>query len=152
MKLGNGMTITFIPNLSAQFNESQLPRIKKWIEVLRTNEYKQGQNQLRDEDRFCCLGVFCDLNKADWGGTWVKGEDGYEFSAKGLLDTFLIPYEYKLLSGLPAEVGFDVNIDADDYPKGASISLSILNDKGATFAEIANIIEVAINGGYRVSQ
>lgn len=31
----------------------------KWIEALRSGEYKQGKHSLQKEDKFCCLGVLC---------------------------------------------------------------------------------------------
>lgn len=34
---------------------------KEWIVALRSGEYKQGRGYLHQEDRFCCLGVACDL-------------------------------------------------------------------------------------------
>lgn len=38
----------------------------KWLTALRSGEYKQGRNFLRQtnpngKDRFCCLGVLCDI-------------------------------------------------------------------------------------------
>lgn len=35
--------------------------IKKWVDALRSGEYKQTDGALRKEDGFCCLGVLCDL-------------------------------------------------------------------------------------------
>ena len=46
---------------------------RKWIEALRSGEYKQAQHQLRDGDRFCCLGVLCDIHSKETGGEWVNG-------------------------------------------------------------------------------
>lgn len=35
---------------------------EKWLEALRSGEYKQGREHLRDEsNQFCCLGVLCDI-------------------------------------------------------------------------------------------
>ena len=36
----------------------------KWVEALRSGNYKQGTNYLnnRDENTFCCLGVLCEIN------------------------------------------------------------------------------------------
>lgn len=43
---------------------------KRWLEALRSGEYKQGRNYLKATDkngvdRFCCLGVLCDLYVKD---------------------------------------------------------------------------------------
>lgn len=58
------------------------PEIKaKWVAALRSGEYKQGRGQLRIGDRFCCLGVLCDLhgraNRSEWRGNEY---DGCEFA------------------------------------------------------------------------
>lgn len=59
----------------------------KWLEALRSGKYKQGRYGLRSEDdRFCCLGVLCDISGlGEWedlprGGYIYKrreeGDDG----------------------------------------------------------------------------
>lgn len=36
--------------------------IRKWVDMLRSGEFKQGENALRTTDnKFCCLGVLCEL-------------------------------------------------------------------------------------------
>lgn len=47
----------------------------KWLEALRSGEYKQSREILKDENGFCCLGVLCDLTHPD---AWVgyKGDGG----------------------------------------------------------------------------
>lgn len=40
---------------------------KEWIAALRSGKYKQGQGQLKTQDKFCCLGVLCDISKqSEW--------------------------------------------------------------------------------------
>lgn len=52
------------------------PDIKsRWVSALRSGEYAQGRNYLRQIDhqdvpQFCCLGVLCDLAKQDGIATW----------------------------------------------------------------------------------
>jgi hypothetical protein len=42
-----------------------------WIAALRSGEYKQGKGNLRDMDnKFCCLGVLCDIVKDEIGLEW----------------------------------------------------------------------------------
>jgi len=42
----------------------------KWITALRSGQYKQGKHRLRDNDKFCCLGVLCDVvDKTKWEDT-----------------------------------------------------------------------------------
>ena len=42
---------------------------RKWVEALRSGEYKQGDSKLHDpkSDAFCCLGVLCKVAGADFG-------------------------------------------------------------------------------------
>ncbi len=42
---------------------------KKWVEALRSGKYKQGKKVLRSgNEKFCCLGVLCDLlvPRSEW--------------------------------------------------------------------------------------
>jgi len=50
------------------------PKIKKmWVEALRSGEYDQTQEYLRDCYGYCCLGVLCDLHRKVTGqGHWDK--------------------------------------------------------------------------------
>lgn len=49
------------------------PNIKqKWIEALRSGKYQQARRALRDGDRYCCLGVLCDVAEL---GEWVEPQD-----------------------------------------------------------------------------
>jgi len=34
---------------------------EKWFTALKSGSYKQGFGQLRHKDKFCCLGVLCDV-------------------------------------------------------------------------------------------
>ncbi len=52
------------------------PALKaKWIEALRSGEFKQGTEKLHDpqDDSFCCLGVLCKIMGAEFGEA-VDGE------------------------------------------------------------------------------
>ena len=35
--------------------------MEAWIAALRSGQYKQCRNRLKDGDGFCCLGVLCDI-------------------------------------------------------------------------------------------
>lgn len=68
---------------------------KKWVAALRSGKYAQGQKALctpgKNFDRFCCLGVACDLldDKA-----WREDSDGgIDFrSKKWGMDNTELPY------------------------------------------------------------
>jgi len=36
-------------------------KIELWIEVLRSGLYEQGKGKLQNGNKFCCLGVACDI-------------------------------------------------------------------------------------------
>lgn len=117
------------------------PKIKKqWIKALRSGDYKQGKEQLRnDENQFCCLGVLCNLH----------AKANPQFAKEQIL-----PSQYDGETGvLPLSV---IKWAQVDFPnpvvryKGHEVSLAELNDgaymgcqfeKPKTFKQIANIIE-----------
>ena len=97
----------------------------QWVEALRSGKYAQTKKALRDDAGFCCLGVLCDVLKdhPDVQGRWVNG--GFLVN-KATVPNKSYPSEIVCsLAGL--EYGGD--------------SLSIMNDGGKTFNEIADYIE-----------
>lgn len=52
----------------------------KWVEALRSGEFKQGQGKLHNpkEDSYCCLGVLCKLSGAVWGEHSETIEEEYD--------------------------------------------------------------------------
>lgn len=110
------------------------PEIKtRWVAALRSGEYAQTKQALRDENGFCCLGVLCDVVKDDLGIEWTdtinKNDSCMLFDdAGGFLPSSVMRY-----ADLP-----DCNPTVESYGD----NLSRLNDFGYTFEEIANAIEV----------
>lgn len=93
---------------------------KKWLKALRSGEYKQGSGQLRSDDRYCCLGVLCDIT-------------GH-----------LKPRSFDWMNDFP---DMDYRCNDDDAIrefKGLSAAtqktLAHLNDNGSSFKEIAAYI------------
>ncbi len=54
----------------------------KWIDALRSGEFKQAQGSLKHDDGYCCLGVLCVLKgmefdaqdqiiSSDWNGSYA---------------------------------------------------------------------------------
>lgn len=42
-------------------------RVKKWVDALRSDDYKQATGKLKSNNGYCCIGVACDLiNKDKW--------------------------------------------------------------------------------------
>ena len=98
------------------------PFAQKWVAALRSDEYEQSKGRLRRVDGFCCLGVACELAVREGIIAEYSGVHG------GL--TFY------------PEVMIALNLTTDAGGYGAYDSaLATDNDRGLTFAEIADIIE-----------
>ena len=98
-----------------------------WVEKLRSGDYKQGTNALRNrQDEFCCLGVLCDIVHSDG---WKKLENSpfrdYTHESGTLDGTFLTGTILK-----------DVGLSEHD-----ASNLVEINDMGDSFVDIANYIE-----------
>ncbi len=39
--------------------------VSLWLAALESGEYKQGAGQLKDKNGYCCLGVLCEVAKAE---------------------------------------------------------------------------------------
>jgi hypothetical protein len=53
----------------------QRERIQRWVAALRSGEYQQGRFFLKSLDRFCCLGVACDIYaKENPDGKWLHSD------------------------------------------------------------------------------
>jgi hypothetical protein len=119
-------------------------RIKKWIAALRSGEYKQGTFALKKGDRYCCLGVACDIyRKTTKRGRWE--EHPYQGIAEGVLAEHFVFGDglHAADMALPGPVskwfgdfpGADVYLGLDEVPAAD------LNDDGRTFRYIANRLE-----------
>lgn len=101
---------------------------RKWVEALRSGEYKQGRQQLRTaSDEFCCLGVLCDVV----GVRWVQDAKLRGYMAETDDDE----------SGLWLPDGLGLGIENLDIEEGI---LAKMNDGGASFSEISDYIEAHI--------
>lgn len=110
------------------------PEIKKlWVDALRSGQYKQGRERLQQHGLFCCLGVLCDLavkNGADVVvDRTVNGEILYDATA------IYLPQSVSSWAGIADHSG---EFQAED---GTTKWLSVLNDNGVPFPEIAATIE-----------
>lgn len=111
----------------------------KWVEALRSGDYKQGQNRLNTSGRLCCLGVLCEL--AVEAQVIPPPRESMDSSTKGLIygpdhdaSRFSLPNAVVKWAGLD-------RTDPRPVGDGRQRSLSQLNDGGKTFAEIADLIE-----------
>lgn len=95
---------------------------QRWVEALRSEKYAQGRNLLRSSDnKFCCLGVLCDLVAPDG---WLLEENGLRYDHSGNV------------GHLPGPIGYDTDISGDQC-----FTLMGMNDNGQSFAQIADWIE-----------
>ncbi len=95
----------------------------KWLEALRSKNYKQGVGGLRCKDQFCCLGVLYDT----LGYKWKKIEMG-SYAVK---TTYGLESRY-LETELREELGIS---DSEECV------LVAMNDKKISFDGIADHIE-----------
>lgn len=113
----------------------------KWIAALESGEYVQGTGLLNykkiadETPKLCCLGVLCELAVAEGITTsakknWTEG-DSWETVYGDSWASAYLPPEVIEWSGLPDHTG---------TLAGATRNLAQLNDQGATFADIAEVI------------
>jgi hypothetical protein len=101
---------------------------KKWVDALRSGEYRQARAVLRDGDSFCCLGVLCDLYRLEHGGEWKQ------YGAFMLPDgTSIRPSDVPNGGKVAKWIGFRHHVNASKYAS--------LNDTGNSFSGIASVIE-----------
>lgn len=122
------------------------PEIKaQWLSALRSGEYEQGRGQLKNDGKYCCLGVLCDLaEKAGvvrselelaTGDTAFGADDEFR---DGNPSSSALPQSVQEWAGLHAEVPSVVF--ADDYEP-----LPYLNDScGLNFTRLADLIEESL--------
>ena len=116
----------------------------KWLEALRSEEYKQTRYTLRSpNDGFCCLGVLCDIYTKEVGGSWawdeIQNPDAYSLEVEDQLATVELPdcvVEWAGLEVRSPEV-------ANTFREGevAFSALASLNDDGKDFKFIADLID-----------
>jgi hypothetical protein len=115
---------------------------EQWVAALRSREYRQGQGALHvvsDEgDRFCCLGVLCDL--AVKAGVEVRLGSGVIILDGIRYNTVRYDNEgaYPPVS---VQEWSDLERRERVVSREAMTRLASLNDSGRTFEEIADYIE-----------
>lgn len=100
---------------------------KKWIDALRSGNYKQGHSVLRNDDHYCCLGVLCDvIGPTKWDKDGREG-DTYVWKHENKNNYCVVPYMNEL----------------DEYfVDKQQVRLANMNDKeNKSFEEIADYIE-----------
>ena len=110
------------------------PNQAKWLAALRSGDYRQNTiGLLNNNGAFCCLGVAAEIFKdeftsVDRAGTTTLYNGTYVLAPKYVVDAL----------GLYDNQGLANNqYDAESYAR----ALTVMNDNGAPFAMIADIVE-----------
>ena len=112
----------------------------RWVQALRSGQYKQGQAALHPApESYCCLGVLCDLYRVEQGkGEWRQPPNRPD------TPDFVVPNGGITEFGatvLPAIVMNWAGMESVEGHCPGSESLASLNDEGMGFPELANLIE-----------
>lgn len=118
---------------------------KLWVDALRSGKYLQGHGRLAaspkhlDKIEYCCLGVLCEVLIDNHIVNLEKKEhDEGDFTSIFFDENnMVLPEKVKNIVGVS---DFDI-VAIDDYEKTFTTNLAEHNDNGATFEEIADIIE-----------
>jgi len=112
---------------------------KEWADSLRSGEYKQGKHVLRSEGSFCCLGVLCDIYRTKASGGW----NGIRFVAfDGTSSEIELPLAVRTWAGMQSSNPVNPKLFLEESRgQGLPATLSDMNDEGATFEEIADLID-----------
>jgi hypothetical protein len=114
----------------------------RWLEALRSGKYQQGSCYLRDGDKYCCLGVLCEVLGVpstpirDDGSCTIYDHEENVHLYDGSKSYLSISTAERAGLSTNGELG-----EAFEYKGGMFDSLVGLNDCGVSFAEIADIIE-----------
>lgn len=127
--------------------------VESWCEALESGKYEKAAGELRDggSNKFCCLGVACDLSGI---GRWTPTGN---YDADGQSCGVDLPFVVEDLLGLKTEDGqFDLgNLSSDlraelaPFIHTGRISLASINDEGAPFLLIAKVIRARPTGLFR---
>lgn len=115
--------------------EQQAEHRKLWVEALRSGKYTQATERLRKDGGMCCLGVACDISGL---GAWDDSGD-YHIANYAPATTILPP-------GVRDWLGLGDSGSRFYTASGATRQLSAMNDGGATFEVIADLIEAEPTG------
>ena len=100
---------------------------RKWANALDSGEYKQCQGQLRKADKWCCLGVLCNLHAQEHPELAATQKK----KSKYFGESEVLPHEVIEWAGMRSDVGYI------EYGR----SLAGLNDDfGWMFSDLAKVI------------
>ncbi|WP_024516788.1 hypothetical protein [Bradyrhizobium sp. Tv2a-2] len=97
----------------------------KWVKALRSGKYQQARGQLKDGDRYCCLGVLCD----------IAGRG--EFETRDRLGDSFVYNGDRTQGTLPEQLSVEIELS----PIAESTCWKMNDQRFLTFPEIADWIE-----------
>jgi hypothetical protein len=108
---------------------------KLWLDTLRSEKYEQGVEALKStNDKFCCLGVLCDLHRTHTGqGYWKEHTEGTYcyFISEEDCDSGILPQAVSDWAGL-----------SDENPViGDGTATEYNDERRLSFSEISDLIE-----------
>jgi len=107
---------------------------EKWVKALRSGEYKQGCDYLKQEGlvyRYCCIGVLVDIGlEGEWREVLSSGK--YKFYPAGENKDGTTFYEF---------INGQKYLDKLSITMGQQKALADMNDNGTPFCQIADWIE-----------
>lgn len=140
------VTHEFDPMQCAELNiVPDVDRIRLWTDALRSGKYAQARRVLCDGEKYCCLGVACQVAYEN-GLNITRVASDYPYMVNGGKPETVQAIRYaREVSYLPIEVadwyGLDSRNPWVEY-QGTQYTLIQLNDDGAFgFPEIADMID-----------
>jgi hypothetical protein len=105
---------------------------EKWLEALRSGKYKKGKDCLLNDDKYCCLGVLCEIQERP-----KNHIHEFKFSFDGNTGSLNTDNSlYETLNSLGYFNGFKIKIEGKEY-----MTLAYINDESETFDNVIEIIE-----------
>jgi len=114
---------------------------QQWITALRSNEYPQCTNALRQDGSFCCLGVLADLYIKETGEEQAYWESHGQFRDGGQIEAFSLPekvIKWAGVQGSDPHVSKDRSDDEEVFDQWAT---QLNDDERWSFQQIANWVE-----------
>jgi hypothetical protein len=110
------------------------PAIKaRWLEALRSGKIKQARSALRKGDSMCCLGVLCNLHAEDHPDFAAGQHNKRVYDDQDQVPSLrVLKWAFEDWKEYGAEAV---------YLPGMEASLAEKNDQGASFKQIADLIE-----------
>jgi len=108
---------------------------KKWLEALESGEYQKGKDSLKTENKFCCLGVLCDIYIKETGkGKWKKliAHAYSHFMEEEIEEATVLPESVMVWAELKDN---NPSINNDYH------SITALNDASETFEDVIEAIK-----------